>query len=156
MTRQHISLATLGAGHRPRRYGFALTPLADAMFQLLIFFMLSSTLSPYSLIALTGGAPAGRSSISEQADDPAVAPKPGQALVIWHLSRQQIRAGDKSIPLTELVTLVPDLLKDNASEVLIFPTRSATVQDIATVLEVLGSQGVSKVRLVAGSQVQGG
>jgi biopolymer transport protein ExbD len=156
MARPRISLAKIGVDHRPRRYGFALTPLADAMFQLLIFFMLSSTLSPYSLIALTGSAPTGQSSISELADDLAIAPKPGQALVIWHLSRQQIRAGDKSIPLNELVTLVPDLLKESASEVLIFPTRSATVQDIATVLEVLGSHGVSKVRLVAGSQVQGG
>lgn len=156
MAGQRISLVTIGAGHRPRRYGFALTPLADAMFQLLIFFMLSSTLSPYSLIALTGGAPAGKSSISGQADDLAAAAKPGQALVIWHLSRKQIRAGDKIFPLDELVTLVPALLAEDATEVLIFPTRSATVQDIATVLEILGSRGVSKVRLVAGSQVQGG
>ena len=37
---------------RPRRYRFVLTPLADAMFQLLIFFMLSSSLAPYSLITL--------------------------------------------------------------------------------------------------------
>ena len=37
---------------RPRRYKFAMTPLADAMFQLLIFFMLSSSLAPYSLITL--------------------------------------------------------------------------------------------------------
>ena len=37
---------------RPRRYKFVLTPLADAMFQLLIFFMLTSSLAPYSLITL--------------------------------------------------------------------------------------------------------
>jgi biopolymer transport protein ExbD len=36
----------------PRRYKFVLTPLADAMFQLLIFFMLTSSLAPYSLITL--------------------------------------------------------------------------------------------------------
>lgn len=156
MATQRISLAHLGGGHRPRSYGFALTPLADAMFQLLIFFMLSSTLSPYSLIALTGGAPAGQSTISGQADATADAPKPDQALVIWHLSRGHVRAGDESLPLEDLATLVPALLAKGTTEVLIFPTRSATVQDIATVLEVLGSRGVSKVRLVAGSQVQGG
>ncbi len=39
-----------------RRYTFALTPLADAMFQLLIFFMLSTSLTPYSLLTITRGA----------------------------------------------------------------------------------------------------
>ncbi|WP_415234312.1 ExbD/TolR family protein [Pseudorhodobacter sp.] len=156
MAGQRISLAALGAASRPRRYGFALTPLADAMFQLLIFFMLSSTLSPYSLIALTGGAPAGQTAITGLPDDSSAAPKPDQALVIWHLSRGQIRAGTETLPLAELAGLVPALLAETPIEVLIFPTRSATVQDIATVLEVLGGRGVTKVRLVAGSRVQGG
>ncbi len=149
-------LSLLDAGHRPRRYGFALTPLADAMFQLLIFFMLTSTLSPYSLIALTGGAAAGQSSISGQPDAQAAPPKPNDALVIWHLSRGQIRSGDQNLPLAELASLMPALTQKGIDEVLIFPTRSATVQDIATVLEVLGVHGVAKVRLVSGSQVGGG
>ncbi|RUS63328.1 biopolymer transporter ExbD [Pseudorhodobacter sp. E13] len=149
-------LSLLDAGQRPRRYGFALTPLADAMFQLLIFFMLSSTLSPYSLIALTGGAAAGQSAITGQADAQAQSPSPDDALVIWHLSRGQIRAGDQSLPLSDLASLMPALEQQGIDEVLVFPTRSATVQDIATVLEVLGLHGVAKVRLVAGSQVGGG
>ena len=37
------------------RYNFVLTPLADAMFQLLIFFMLSSNLAPYSLLTVRTG-----------------------------------------------------------------------------------------------------
>lgn len=146
------SLSILDTGQRPRRYGFALTPLADAMFQLLIFFMLSSTLSPYSLIALTGGAPAGASAVVGLTD--AAAPPPASPeVVIWHLSRGQIRAGDQVIALSDLNTLLPAL--DNIPELLIFPTRSATVQDIATVLERVGQRGVVRVRLVAGSQVRG-
>ncbi len=144
------------AGHRPRRYGFALTPLADAMFQLLIFFMLSSTLSPYSLISLTGGAPAGQSAITGQADAQAPTPIANDALVVWHLSRGQIRAGDQSLPLADLASVIPALLGEKVADVLIFPTRSAAVQDIATVLEALGSNGVTKVRLVSGSQAEGG
>ena len=38
--------------HRPRGNRFPMTALADAMFQLLIFFMLASSLTPYSLLPL--------------------------------------------------------------------------------------------------------
>lgn len=148
-----ISLA--GAG-RPRRYGFALTPLADAMFQLLIFFMLSSSLSPYSLIALTGGAPAGQSPVEGQAEAAAPIPDPAAKLVIWHLTHGRVRSGDQSVALSDLPSVIASLIAEDVSEVLIFPMRSATVQDIATVLEQLGSRGVTKVRLVSGSQVGGG
>jgi biopolymer transport protein ExbD len=147
---QAISL--LGADARPRRYGFALTPLADAMFQLLIFFMLSSSLSPYSLIALTGGAPAGQSPITGTADPRAAVPDAGDVM-IWQLSRGELRAGDRVLALAELEALIPALKA--VPEVLILPTRSARVQDIATVLEALGRAGVGRVRLVAGSQMEG-
>jgi biopolymer transport protein ExbD len=147
-----ISLAAAG---RPRSYSIALTPLADAMFQLLIFFMLSSSLSPYSLIALTGGAAAGQSAIEGQADATATAPTEADKLVIWHLTRGRVRSGDQSVLLTDLPSVIPSLIAQEVSEVLIFPARSATVQDVATVLELLGSRGVTKVRLVAGSQVGG-
>lgn len=149
---QAVSLSSLSAGQRTRRYGFALTPLADAMFQLLIFFMLSSTLSPYSLIALTGGAPAGQSQVIGQADANAAPPDPA-GMVIWHLSRGQVRAGDQVFALADLDALLPAL--DAVPEMLVFPTRSATVQDIATVLERVGQRGVTRVRLVSGSQVGG-
>lgn len=141
---------------RKRRYGFALTPLADAMFQLLIFFMLSSTLSPYSLIALTGGAPAGQSTQEGPADSAAEAPREAARSVTWQLSRGQVRAGAQVMALEDLRDVLPALRDQKIEEVLIFPTRSARVQDIATVLEVLGRDGVARVRLIAGSRVQGG
>jgi biopolymer transport protein ExbD len=150
---QGVSLSRLQRGARPCSYGFALTPLADAMFQLLIFFMLSSSLSPYSVIALTGGAAAGQSLITGLADPLADSPNP-DAPVIWHLSRGQVRAGDQVYALDELADLGSAL--DAVAEVLVFPARNATVQDIATVLEVLGKHGVGLVRLVPGSQVGGG
>lgn len=141
---------------RKRRYGFALTPLADAMFQLLIFFMLSSTLSPYSLIALTGGAPAGQSTQEGPADSEADAPREAARSVTWQLSRGQVRAGTQVMALEDLRDVLPALRDQKIEEVLIFPTRSARVQDIATVLEVLGRDGLARVRLIAGSRVQGG
>jgi len=149
-------ISLLHGAAKPRRYGFALTPLADAMFQLLIFFMLSSSLSPYSLIALTGGAPAGQSPVTGVAVPTAPVPDPAAKVVIWNLAHGHIRAGDQSVALADLPNVIPSLIAQEVSEVLIFPTRSATVQDIATVLELLGSRGVTKVRLVSGSQVGGG
>lgn len=150
------SISLLPEAGRPRRYSFALTPLADAMFQLLIFFMLSSSLSPYSLIALTGGAAAGQSPVEGQARADAAVPDPAAKLVVWNLMRGRIRSGDQTIALADLPLLIPALIAEGVSEVLIFPTRAATVQDIATVLELLGSRGIAKVRLVSGSRVGGG
>ena len=37
---------------RKRSYRVALTPLADAMFQLLTFFMLTTSLTPYSMLTI--------------------------------------------------------------------------------------------------------
>lgn len=156
MAGQGAAISLAQEGGRPRKYGFALTPLADAMFQLLIFFMLSSSLSPYSLIALTRGAPAGQSAVLPgAADETAPTPEENARMVIWNLTRGQVRAGDQTVPLAELPGVIAALKQQEVEEVLIFPTRAATVQDIATVLEMLGARGISKVRLVSGSRVGG-
>lgn len=140
---------------RPRRYAFPLTPLADAMFQLLVFFMLSSSLAPYSLIPLTGGA-AGSSQIEGQAAPQAEPPDPGARVLIWHLSRGQVRAGDVVLPLTDLRGLIPALQAEPGIGVLIFPSPAATVQDLAAVTEVLAVAGVTRVQIVSGSRAGGG
>ena len=44
---------------RNRRYRFSMTPLADVMFQLLIFFMLSANIAPYSMLDVRTGALSG-------------------------------------------------------------------------------------------------
>jgi biopolymer transport protein ExbD len=136
---------------RPRRYGFALTPLADAMFQLLVFFMLSSSLSPYSLIPLAAQAAEGSGELDtapvpqpEQTPDPEAAPP-----AVWHLARGQIRIGQDSLPLESLPAEMPRLLADAENGVLLFPGRASTVQDVATVLEITGRFGISRVQLVA-------
>jgi len=140
---------------RPRRYAFALTPLADAMFQLLIFFMLSSSLSPYSLIPLSGG-PAWQSDLTGEASSAIPAPDVGAQVLVWHLARGTLRAGAQTISLDDLPGLMPELLASGVAQVLLFPSRAATVQDIATTLEVLGSNGIDKVQLVSGAGPQGG
>ncbi|MFN3971753.1 MAG: ExbD/TolR family protein [Gemmobacter sp.] len=143
------------AAARPRRYGFPLTPLADAMFQLLVFFMLSSSLAPYSLIPLTGGA-AGSSRIEGTAAPAAPAPDAGARVLVWHLSRGQVRAGTEVMPLSDIASLIPALRAEPDIGVLIFPAPNATVQDLARVTEVLALAGVVRVQIVAGSRAGGG
>lgn len=137
---------------RPRRYGFALTPLADAMFQLLVFFMLSSSLAPYSLVPLTGGTP--------PATTAAAAALPQQEaaadVTVWHLSRGRVRIGDDLLTLSDLSRLLPQLRANPDGAVLILPASSATVQDLARVSEVLALAGVRRVEIVAGSRADGG
>ncbi|QYK41016.1 MAG: biopolymer transporter ExbD [Paracoccaceae bacterium] len=151
-----MSGAILPAAARPRRYGFPLTPLADAMFQLLVFFMLSSSLAPYSLIPLTGGAASGRSSIDGEARADAPPPQENAPVLIWHLSRGQLRAGTQVLPLSDIRSLVPALREAGDVGVLLFPAASATVQDLARVTEVLALAGIDRVQIIAGSRAAGG
>jgi biopolymer transport protein ExbD len=136
------------AAVRPRRYGFPLTALADAMFQLLVFFMLSSSLSPYSLIPLTPGVlPAGAA--------PAGAATAGP-VQLWHLGRGQVRAEGRVVPLAAVAELAEGLRAAPDTGVIVVPGPAATVQDLARVTEALAVAGVARVQVVAGSRAAGG
>jgi len=127
-----------------RRAPFALTPLADVMFQLLIFFMLSTSLAPYSLITLgTPAAPTGQTAAKDDA--------PGggaQSIVIWHVSRGEIRAGKATLPLDALPQVIDALREKGLEEILLFTTPTATTQDVATVIEAIRSGEVARLRLI--------
>lgn len=130
--------------HQPRRKpAFALTPLADVMFQLLIFFMLSTTLAPYALIPL--GAPA----VPATANAPASAPGGGtQNLVIWHVGAGEVRAGQSTVPMTALPQIITQLKAGGLQEILLFTAATATTQDVATVIEAIRVGEVPRVRLI--------
>ncbi|SIN84712.1 ExbD/TolR family protein [Vannielia litorea] len=127
-----------------RKAPFALTPLADVMFQLLIFFMLSTSLAPYSLITLgTPAAPAGKSAAPDSA--------PGggaSSIVIWHVGRGELRAGSAVLPLDALPQLIPALKERGLEEILLFTTPVATTQDVATVIEAIRVGEVARLRLI--------
>ncbi len=128
---------------RPRKYSFSFTPLADAMFQLLVFFMLTSSLAPYSLMTLKPGATgtiplAGEAREAPETTDP-------QDIAVWSLISGAIRVEGERIPLDEL----PEILGSvNLDRVVLITGRSATVQDVATALESLSVAGVPTVQLV--------
>lgn len=129
---------------RSRRYRFLLTPLADVMFLLLVFFMLSSSLTPYSLLTLRGGEPSGQ--------------QPGQSnnaqsvgfagdVALWSVSAGEIATGGQSFGFDALPNLTAALTATETSRVVIIARQSATVQDIASVLEALSGTGIADVQL---------
>ena len=132
----------------PRRMVFALTPLADVMFQLLIFFMLSTTLAPYALVPLSAAAASDAPGAPPARDEaPSATPAPARGL-IWHVAAGRIREGATSHPIATLPDLLARHVSDGIEEIMIFAAPDARTQDLATVLEEARLAQVPRVRLI--------
>ena len=130
------------------RYRFALTPLADAMFQLLIFFMLTSSLTPYSLLTVRTGAAPGQT-VSDPGADPAEQEPvlPGENAQFWTVTEGQITANGQTFTLDQLPALAAALGQNDQAEVVLIMQESARVQDLTSVLEALTAAGVTSVQM---------
>jgi len=129
----------------PRR--FALTPLADVMFQLLVFFMLSSSLAPYALVPLTAGAgPGAARTAAPEARAPAT----------WHLGAGAVRIGREVVPLDGAAGAVARARAAGVAEVVVFAGAAARAGDVARLLAALQAGGMPRVRLVDGGGAAGG
>lgn len=133
----------LAPAHPRPRPAFALTPLADIMFQLLIFFMLSTSLAPYALLPL--GQPAAAAAAATPAPPPAATVSPA----VWHLGQGRVRSGLRWMPLTEVDAALGALRAEGTAEILLFVTPDATTQDLARLLELVQTQGGLRLRLIA-------
>lgn len=128
------------------RYAFVLTPLADAMFQLLIFFMLSSNLAPYTLLTLrsgTDGTEAGAD--GQEFQEEINAPPPNAA--IWTLGEGEIVAQGQRIAPDQLAPLAQALAANADAAVVLIVREEARVQDLSDVLEALTAAGVNQVQI---------
>ncbi|PKQ10918.1 MAG: hypothetical protein CVT70_16970 [Alphaproteobacteria bacterium HGW-Alphaproteobacteria-1] len=133
---------------RPPRRGFALTPLADIMFQLLIFFMLSSSLAPYALLPLTPPArAAGTQADAPPRPVPAAEPQP-LAQAIWHLERDAVRAGDLRLPFEALPDALAALRAEGIADIVVFISRQARAQDLADLLVPVRRAGALRLQLI--------
>ncbi|WP_308917902.1 ExbD/TolR family protein [Jannaschia sp. LMIT008] len=131
---------------RRRRYRFALTPLADVMFQLLIFFMLTSSVAPYSLLPIARGEPPGQ---GRGAAGPAQAG--GGPAAIWQVEGGAVVAGGQRFGLDALPDLADAVRRADTSRVLVVTGAGARMQDVAAVLEALIAADVPNVRLFDGT-----
>lgn len=142
-----LSLETADdARRRKTATTFPLTPLADAMFQLLVFFMLSAGLSPYSMLLLQSG------SSTVPGDDvsrPVVeAPAAPVESTTWTLEAGRINANDQPFNFVDLPDLVAGLTAGGVRQIVLIVLPDASVQDLAIVLEALTTARIGGIQLV--------
>jgi biopolymer transport protein ExbD len=131
------------------RMRFVLTPLADAMFQLLIFFMLSSNLSPYSLLTIRSGDATANSGTDQGNGDVATAQPIGPDVAIWSVEDGAIVANGQRFELALLPDLAAALTAAGTGSIVVVVRPAAHVQDLAAVLEALAFAGITAVQLAA-------
>ena len=138
---------------RPRNYRFAMTPLADAMFQLLIFFLLTSSLTPYSLLTVQTAAPPPEQVTATSAPTPNdQTPTPPLEVALWTLEAERIIVGGQEFTFDSLDALADALGSDVApADVTILVRDTARVQDVTTVLARLATANVGAVRVARGA-----
>ena len=140
---------TLEAPVRQRRHRFPMTALADAMFQLLIFFMLASSLTPYSLLPLQNGA--APVEVGTGGTDPAQAPASpsiNEDSIVWTVSTESVAIGGQDFAFDRLGALARALgTPALPADVIVLVSDDATIQDLTTVLEALRLGDVASVRI---------
>lgn len=130
-----------------KRRRFSMTPLADVMFQLLIFFMLSADVLPYSLLTVQSGGLQGGAPDAAPAD-----PRAGDArsTAVWTLDSAEIVAGGQRFGLDRLPDLAAAMALQGTPDLLLVVRSSVDIQTLARVLEVLESRGIDSVQIADG------
>jgi biopolymer transport protein ExbD len=128
----------------PRRQTvrFMLIPLIDVIFLLLTFFMLSSSIDPYSSLML--GDYRQQSEYSVQGATPAPEIRPDLVLAV---SRGQVQANGEMLGLDGFGDAAAMLRQQGAETVIVFTRASATVQDVVTVLGALKKAAFKSVTI---------
>jgi biopolymer transport protein ExbD len=106
-----------------------LTSLIDIIFLLVIFFMVSSQIVPYSVLPI-GPLAAGGTQHEAVPQTPAGPP----AVAVRILQGRAIIGGD-TVPIEDLPGAMADLKSRGVTSILLLPGASATVQDVVTALE---------------------
>ena len=122
------------------------------MFQLLIFFMLSSNLTPYSLLPLRSGALAaedtgGAGTARRTAARNTVS---AQDTAIWSISRDSIVSNGQRFGFERLSDLAAAMQAGGTAQVLLVTRPGAQVQGMVAVLEALAAHGISQVQVANG------
>ena len=138
---------------RNRRYRFSMTPLADVMFQLLIFFMLSANIAPYSMLDVRTGALSGGGGTTP---DPDSETQPGRttdirSTAVWTLDETgTILASGQRFDPARLPALADALTAQGTRDVLVVLKRDVAVQQLVTVLQTLAARGITSVQIASG------
>ena len=139
-----------------RASGFALTPLADVMTQLLIFFMLTSNLTPFSMLTVQTGVDTpppeeeqGPLSVPDQTPAAAVAAQPQAAL--WTVEVGAVVVAGQRFDFALLPPLAEALRAQGETQVVLTIQPDARIQDIVAVLEALNAVEIAAVQIARGA-----
>lgn len=135
---------------RRRRVSFMLTPLIDVIFLLLIFFMLSSQVAPYSLLPL-GGVASGDDAPSPAPPEPA---DPAVLPLVVRVARGQVNVGGETMAIYELRQAAGRFRREGRDAYLVIPSGNANVQDVVSALEALNAASVASVTLLNARRAQ--
>jgi biopolymer transport protein ExbD len=126
---------------RRRRASFVLTSLIDVIFLLVIFFMVSSQITPFSIIALDP--------IVQNAAAPSPAtPPPATAAVSLRVMAGSVRIAGQTVAMDGLEAALSALKQSGVTALIVVPTDSATVQDLVSVLESIKAAGIESATVL--------
>jgi len=134
---------------RASKRNLTLLPLIDVIFLLLIFFMFSSNLSPFSMLQLT------RDRV-EAGPRVQAAAKPVEASVIdvrqvdvmiLVSANRVIRVNGKRVEAWDLRDTLEAFRKKGAENLVIAPSGSASVQDLVGVLEAANKSAIPTIAI---------
>lgn len=131
-----------------KRVRFVLTPLIDVIFLLLIFFMLSTHIAPYSLMDFSSQ----RYSEQETKRPDSLPSEDKDAEndnpLLLRLLHGHVRLGQESYPVDNLSVLMDELTGKDIQSVQILLARSVEMQDMVRLLEELKASGMGHVSVL--------
>ena len=133
---------------KPQRR-IALTPLVDVIFLLLIFFMLTSQIAPFSLISFKAQEAPAAFDRPDEAQDPTARTQPASVVLVTVMNGGVSVEGSLT-PAEKLDDLMADLRKRGFSAAIIAPRRDARVQDLISVLEAVKKASFATVSIRSG------
>jgi len=131
------------------RRKISLLPLIDVIFLLLIFFMFSSNLSPFSLLQLTRDQVTKGPEIQVDAappTPPSFSAKQVDVMILVEAGNM-VRINGRRVAAEDLRTELSNLRQNGAENLMIAPSRRATVQDLVTVLEAAKQSAIPYVAI---------
>ncbi|MBK4214955.1 biopolymer transporter ExbD [Paracoccus caeni] len=137
---------------RQRSYGFSMTAMADMLFQLLIFFMLSASLASFAMLDIRTGTLAGSGGNGGTTTNENVSTglSPVHSTAVWTLHPDALVASGQRFPLDRIETLARALSEQGTANVLIVLRPDVPVANVIAVLEVLRAHGIDAVQLADG------
>ncbi|MEQ1951985.1 biopolymer transporter ExbD [Mesorhizobium sp. CN2-181] len=127
---------------RRRRPSFVLTSLIDVIFLLVIFFMVSSQIVPYSLLPL--------GPLAAESGEPATPPPPENTAppIAVRILAGRVTIGGENVSMADVSTRLKALRAQGTGSILLTPTATATVQDVVTVLEASKDAEIASVTVL--------